>query len=66
VVLVTFGTQGVVVTEKDAISLVITVVVADVVVTTGAGETFSTSLIAGMSEDLDWRQAARKAVQWLL
>ncbi|MBI4731290.1 MAG: carbohydrate kinase family protein [Chloroflexi bacterium] len=58
VVLLTLGDQGVLVAEKGSVTQVPAVEVDDVVDTTGAGDAFSTGVIAGILEGLDWKQAA--------
>jgi ribokinase len=59
VVLVTRGDQGVLISERGTITHVPAEAVPDVVDATGAGDAFSTGVVAGMLEGLDWRQSAR-------
>jgi sugar/nucleoside kinase (ribokinase family) len=59
VILLTLGSQGVLVAEHGSFRRVPAEVVADVVDTTGAGDAFSTGVLAGMLEDLDWEGCAQ-------
>ena len=63
VVVLTQGSQGVIVAEHGSYNHVPAELVADVLDTTGAGDAFSTGVVAGMLEGLDWVGCAHLGCQ---
>ena len=59
VIYLTLGDKGVVVAQKDSFISIPAEVVPEVVDTSGAGDAFSTGVVAGMLEGLGWEDSAR-------
>lgn len=59
IIFITLGEKGVLVVEKDSFVSIPAELVPDVVDTTGAGDAFSTGVVTGMLEGLDWEGCAR-------
>lgn len=59
VIFITLGGKGVMVAQKDSFVFIPAEIAPEVVDTTGAGDAFSTGVVAGMLEGLGWEDCAR-------